>query len=427
MAAWICVILQGALRKWVFPGLQIMYLVQDVPLLFAYMYAFYARLFRLNWLAWSCIVCALILSMQTLMQIIVVGLPVQTAVIGLHHYLFYLPILFMAPLCFNAKHRLRFLRFNLLSTIPMALIATIQSRSSNSAWINRTSLGDNTAFSISGSDAFRSTGTFNFTLPYSIWCGIVAALVIGEWLQPEEQRSFKSTPLLMVCSISALLATAVSGSRTAVFLTAAAFAGGFVSVVITQNRKYIIRFVAVTILLPIIAGLGFLVSPDSFTGNVNRFEGEDASREMTTRVEGMTFGFLTDVPLSLLGEGIGKGIQASNVGSNDAYEVDLSEWDPIRGVQELGSVTGTALVLFRYGGSFALFFAGVAALKQRPSSSYSLPLAATAIPQLALGDIWRVAPQIATQVFFCIAFIIGTMLFRREVMNSETQQQLRTR
>jgi hypothetical protein len=425
-AAWVCVILQGALRKWAFPGLQILYLIQDFPLVIAYIYALYKGLFWAGWLAWACIIGSMLLCVQGLWQVIAIDLSLTTAVIGLHHYIIYLPILFIAPVCFNQKHRRRFLRFNLLCTIPMAAIAALQARSPQSAWINRTSAG-NTAFSIAGSDAFRASGTFNFALPFALWCGIVVSLVIGEWLQPKSQRSFKSSLLLLACTISACIATAVSGSRSALAGAGIAFLGGLLSVAIMRKTTYIVNFLAIMILLPILGGLAYLVAPASVMGNLNRFSGESNKRDLVGRVEAMTVGFITEPPFSIIGRGVGTGIQAANVESTDAYTVNLSENDTTRAVQELGTITGVALVLARYFGAITVAFLGLRALRQTPSFPYGLPLALSTVPTLAFGDIWRVAPQVATQAFFCIAFLMGAILFRREALSSETLQQFRTR
>jgi hypothetical protein len=427
MAAWVCIILQGALRKWVFPGVTVVYLVQDVPLIFAYVYAVWKGLIWRGKLEWVCILIGSLLTLETLIQILALAFPLKTAVIGLHQYIFYLPILFLAPMCFNHKHRRVFLRWNLLSIAPMSIIAALQSRSPKGAWINRTASGDDTAFSIAGSTAVRATGTFNFTLPFAIWCGFAVALVIGEWLTPPARRSFKSTTLIFVCTMCAILATMVSGSRSAVLLAAAAFFGGFVVVLMSRNRKNIMRFVAVLILLPALAGIAYLVAPDSFTGNLNRLSDEGNQEEMTSRIWNMSLGFVSGPDFSILGKGIGTGIQAGSVGSADAYRTQLSEWDTIRAVQELGTFPGVALVLIRYGSVLALLMVARRAQLQRASFPLAIPLAVSTIPTLAIGDVWRVAPQVATQVFFFVAIICGAFLFRREPVDSATQQPSVTR
>src|SRR5215469_5492806 len=181
LVAWVSVLLQGAIRKWILPGVTVLYLAQDLPLLIAYSYALYKKIVWEGRLAFSCMIIAIVLSIQALAQIIFVELAVTVAIIGLHHYIFYLPILFLLPACMNEENRQRFIRFNLWSNIPMAFIAALQALSPRSAWINLTSAGEDTAFLV-GNGAVRATGTFNFTMSFSIWCGIAVALTLGEWL-----------------------------------------------------------------------------------------------------------------------------------------------------------------------------------------------------------------------------------------------------
>jgi len=54
LIAWVTVLLQGALRKWVFPGVTIVYLIQDVPLAIAYAYACRKGIIWGSRLAWLC-------------------------------------------------------------------------------------------------------------------------------------------------------------------------------------------------------------------------------------------------------------------------------------------------------------------------------------------------------------------------------------
>ncbi len=416
MAAWICVVLQGALRKWVFPGVTIIYLVQDVPLIMAYVYALYKGLIWGGKMLWFCVTICIVLSIQTMIQLIVLDIPGFMAVIGLHHYIFYVPILFLAPVCYNYKHRLRFLRWNMLSVIPMAMIATLQSRAPRGAWINQTSAGSDTAFGVPGTDVVRATGTFNFTLAYSIWCGFAVALVVGEWLLPPERRAFRSRAMLLVISMSALVATMVSGSRTAVLMAALAFLGGMAAVLFTRNYVLLLRFAGILLLIPAFGLVSYMLSPVSFEGNLNRFTSEGAEQDAGKRISGMTIGFLTAPSFSLLGKGIGYGIQAAHAGSVNAYIVTLSEDEGSRTVQELGSVSGIALTLVRYSAGVLLIFTGFRAL-QLPRGHrfpHAVPLAFSVVPTLMVGELVRSAPVMATQAYICIALICGAMLFRRE-------------
>lgn len=416
MASWICVLISGALRKWVFPGLNILYLLQDLPLLMAYIYALWKGLFWGGRLAWTCIVLTMVLAVESMLQMISGTLSLRTAVIGLHHYAFYLPILFLAPVSWNFKHRLNFIRFNLLVIVPMALIAALQSRSPKGAWINRTSAGEDGGFALAG-DTVRATGTFNFTQTYSIWCGIAVGLVLGEWLLPPGRRAFKSKLLLLVCTLSAVLATMVSGSRTAVSLAALGFIGGFTAVLITRNVRHIMRFSAVLVLLPVIAVISYFAAPVSFSAVVDRFSGENNQENIYDRIEHAFFGFTFVPSYSVLGAGIGYGIPAANPGAG--MGIVLSEHEPIRTVQELGSYIGPALVLMRYVGGVLLVIAGLRALRLPRGHSFphAVPLAFASAPLLMVGELERSAPALATQNFITIALILSAILYRQEPLD----------
>jgi hypothetical protein len=413
MAAWICVLLQGALRKWVFPGLAILYLIQDVPLLIAYIYALWKGLVWGGKLASMCILIAITLSVETMVQIIFGNISVRTAVVGLHHYIFYLPILFLAPVSFNFKHRRRFVRWNLLILIPMALLATLQSRAPKGAWINRTSAGDDTGFGLAG-DVVRATGTFNFTAFYSVWVGLAAAMVVGEWLLPPSQRSFKSKILLLVFTLSVALAAMVSGSRLAVVVAGLAFVGGFAAVVVTRNARLILRFAIVLLCMPILVGIAYVAAPASFNGLVARFSGDNYQQDMNTRVVHGLLGFTYAARFSYIGAGIGYGIPAAN--PSLGMGIVLSENETIRIIEEIGSFTGNAIVVLRYASTLVLIGVGFRALllNRRHSFPHAVPLAFTAAPTLMVGELTRSAPVLSTMTFFIIALILGAILFRQE-------------
>jgi hypothetical protein len=418
LAAWVCVILQGALRKWAFPNLAVLYLIQDVPLLMAYIFACWKGLIWGGKLALICMVVSIVLSIQTMVQLIFVDLHLRTAVVGLHHYIFYLPILFIAPVCFNRMHRRRFVRWNLISIVPMAMIALVQSRSPKGAWINRTSAGDDTAFGL-GTDVVRATGTFNFTLTYSIWCGMMTGLVLGEWLLPRRQRCFKSTFLLLVCTLGAILATMVSGSRTAVFLSGLGFMGGFAAVIFTRNAKMIVRFSVIILLLPILAVVAYIAAPASLSALADRFSGDYYQEDLKARTAHMLFGFTYVPQFSVLGRGIGYGIPAANP-SVAAVGIVLSEHEPIRMVQELGSFVGNGLVLLRYCAGVVLVFSSFKCLRLPRGNSFphAVPLAFATAPILMVGELARSAPIVASETFFAIALGLGAILFRREPLDA---------
>ncbi len=413
MATWICILLQGALRKWFFPGSAALYLVQDVPLTFAYIYALRKGLIWGGRLAWMCLLVTAVLAVQTLLQVIFGDLQLRTAVMGMHQYVYYLPILFLVPVCFNFKHRRRFIRWNMLIIIPMALIAALQSRAPKGAWINRTSAGEDTGLGGLSGEHVRATGTFNFTVSYALWCGFVVGLVMGEWLLAPQRRSFQSKAMLIICTMSAIVATLVSGSRIAVMLAALAFLGGFASVIVTRNIKLIVRFSAVIVMLPVLVVVSYFAAPASFNAVVERFSGEGQQQGIENRIDKMFTAFTWAAGYSGLGAGIGVGIPAANPGH---LSFVLSENESIRIVQEMGTYTGTVLVLMRFAAGVLLVLASFRALRLPLGHNlpHAVPLAFAAAPIVMAGDLTHSAPITATQEYFWTALILGALLFRHE-------------
>jgi hypothetical protein len=138
-ASFLTIIFTGAIRKWLFPGLSVLYLLQDVPIGLAYLYAIWVGLFDRGYLLLGMMLLSAILILQGLLQIIISGLTIFVATVGIHNYLFYLPMLVVFPLCLTEKYRRKFIRWNLLLSIPMCMLAIVQAESPTNAWINKTS------------------------------------------------------------------------------------------------------------------------------------------------------------------------------------------------------------------------------------------------------------------------------------------------
>jgi len=173
------------------------------------------------------------------------------------------------------------------------------------------------------------------------------------------------------------------------------------------------------VILPILTAGAYFVAPLAFSGLIERFSGEENQREMTSRMTDLTFNFLFMSSRAMIGEGIGNGIQAAHVGSASAYDISLAEMENLRLVQELGPISGGAVVLMRYVAGIYLLIASCRLLKVASARlSPVLPLAFTLAPTLMIGELIRSAPVVATQAYFFVSLICGVIVFRREPLSS---------
>ena len=410
MATWLAILLTGAIRKWLFPGTSILYLLQDVPIAFAYLYAIWKGLYIRGSLMLGILLMSVILCFLALMQMIVSGLAAQVAIVGLHHYLFYFPMMLVFPLCLTLRNRTRFIKWNLYASIPMCALAIAQAMAPTTAWVNHTSEGD--AYGVPGADVARVQGTFNFTVFYGVWVASVVAYTMGEWLLPKPRRVLKNNWLLLICTISITLCHLVSASRNAIMLAVIAIFGAGVAAVILGSQRALAAIAGILLLLPVVGGLTYVISPDEFNIVAERFTGERYVADGQLRITDALVGFITLPRFNLLGAGIGMGVDAAHVGNSDTYNFtyQFSEQDLIRNVMELGMPVGMLYAIIRLA-----FLAGMvffaARLVRQGSSPHVLPLAFFLAAQGYIGDLTRAATMTASQVFLGFAFILGTYYY----------------
>lgn len=402
------VVFTGAIRKWMFPSAAIIYILQDVPIALAYAYALWKGTFSRGLMLLGIVLFSVILTLQGLLQVIASGLNPFIFAVGLHNYLFYLPMLIIFPVCLTQKYRRDFIRWYLLSAIPMCILAIAQAESPLAAFINRTSEGE--AFGVPGAaDVARVSGTFNFVYFYAIWVAIGVALCLGEWLLPQQRRAIRSRWLLILCTIAINLCHLVSASRLAIANAAVALAGGLICAVVIRSVRAITAIAGVLLLLPVVAGATYVISPNEANIIIERFTGKNYQQEGVGRVEYTMVGFLTEPPFDLIGAGIGVGVDAAHAGSVDAYNFtyQLSEEDSIRTVMELGTVVGLFYMIVRIGFLFGMIFFAVRIVKSG-SAPHVLPLAVFLASAGYIGDLTRSATMTASQVMLGYSFILST-------------------
>lgn len=397
------IVFTGSVRKWIFPHMAVFYLLQDVPITFAYLYAIRKGFFSRGFLLLTIFFLSALLSMQACLQMIVVGLSPVVAFIGLHHYLYYLPMLLIFPMALTPKYRGDFIRLNLWFSLPMCLLSVAQAMSPTTAWVNRTSEGD--AMGLPGVEIARVCGTFNFAVFYGIWIAMALSLCLGEWLLPKERRTVKTRFILPLSTFSLVLIALVSGSRQNILLCVAALVGACIAAVIIRSMRVIAVIALGAVFIPVAGALTYVVSPTEFSVVQDRFTSKEGSSDVKNRLGDTLYGWLTDPPFSLIGKGIGMGVDAAHFGSSDAYNFtyDLAEGDTIRNVMELGTPVGLFYDVLRYTLMIGMIFFAARLVRVSP---HCLPLACMLFGQTA-ADLTRAATMTCTQVMIGYAFIFG--------------------
>jgi hypothetical protein len=145
---------------------------------------------------------------------------------------------------------------------------------------------------------------------------------------------------------------------------------------------------------------------------MERFSDKNAQSDIGNRFEEGLIGWATEPKFSIMGAGIGMGVDASHVGNSDTYNFTytLSEADTIRTVMELGTPVGLFYMLVRIVLLLGMVFLSFA-ITRAGSSPHVIPLSFCLFAQAYQGDLTRAATMTASQVMVGYAFILSAYYY----------------
>jgi len=203
-------IFEGALRKWILPGLATPLLVVRDPIaIFIILRAFYLNVKFVNaYVIWALLftILGLIITLTFGHGNLFVGL------YGARIMLLHFPLIFIIGEVFKKEDILKLGRVVLITNIIVTLVVYFQFISPQTAFIN-VGIGGEGSAGFSGSMGyFRPSGTFSFTTGLSAYYIFVSVFVFYFWLSKEACSKI----LLVVSTISLLIALPLTVSRTSV-------------------------------------------------------------------------------------------------------------------------------------------------------------------------------------------------------------------
>ncbi len=224
-------IVEGALRKWLFPAQnEILYFARDPFTLAIYVIAVRYRLIRVTPLLRGLIglgaACGAVVAIQT----VVAGVDPLIVAYGWRNYFYYAPLTYVIASCFREDDIRRLLRISILICIPMAALVYWQFVSPPDSFINKNVVADTFVFRVTG-DIVRTTGTFSFTAGYALFVGSIVAMMTVVWMRAGPVRVI-SPLLLILASLAALTMIALSGSRTVFLIIGAEFVAALMASIV---------------------------------------------------------------------------------------------------------------------------------------------------------------------------------------------------
>ncbi len=372
---------EGALRKWIAPGLSSpLLIVRDPILLYIYFLAIQRKVFRLNGYG------VFMIILGTLSVIVSMGLfkapPLKVIAFGIHANFIHLPLIFLLPEIINYAEVRKIGRIVMWLGPPMALIAAWQFLSPSGARINVGAGGEGKMIE-TALGRIRPSGTFSFTNGLAEYTVLLSAFFFHHLL---EKKIFPKLAFLLA-GPSILVLVLMSGSRTTFALVGLE--------VLTVIVIWIIkpRFMRSSIKLVAIGVAVFLI-----IGSVGALRvGMDVIVARFANSGGVKEGFIVRFfdefkkPIAAAaraepaGVGIGMGTNAASSMMYKMLRFNLGESEMDRIVMEMGPYLGLPYLLWRFAVLIYIVRVSLAALRER-GNTLPLLLATACANDLVMGQ-----------------------------------------
>ncbi len=378
LAFYLLLVLDGALRKWVMPGLEKpLIFVKDIAVV-----AIYFQALRHGWwpkdsrLLKGGLVLAIVFVLVAAVQGLVLQLPLKVVIYGLRMYLWLLPLAFVVGECFRPRDLKPVFKYTVLSLLPMAVLAAGQYATSRDSFLNRTVTGEAAYRFVE--EVARCSGTFSGKDGFLSYLSSAEPLVIASWMLLPVDRPVPRLALI-ASSIGLLIQLVINGNRTPLlqlFFSLLVAAGSTLWLLRGKVRRRGMRNIMVLALGGLlIAGLFLKRQVEQLSERMALRE-EGANRlELQGRLAGSLFHYWTLLPrLSPLGQGIGIGsgggayLAAGARGA--ASRAELYEYENSRVLGEVG-ILGLLYIFYKY---WLIFWLGKKAIAATRRSNNPIPL-----------------------------------------------------
>jgi hypothetical protein len=355
-AYFLLLIFEGALRKWILPGLATPLLVIRDPLAVWILF----KVWEGGLLPKSVYLNSMfILGFLGMITAVLFGHGnLAVAIYGARMLMVNFPLMFAIGKILDRNDVLKIGRVLLIIAIPMAMLITAQFYSPQSAWVNKGVGGDSEGAGFSGAlGFFRPPGTFSFTSGNSLFFSFTGAFVVYFWLNPSINKI-----ILILSSAAVIVAIPLSISRSLFFSVGISVAFAFIATLLNgKNAGKIIGAGFVIIIgLMLLSQISFFqTATEAFTSrftSANETEGGLKGTIGDRYFGGMIAAVSNSLSLPFFGYGIGMG---TNVGSmlltgGAKFLISEEEWGRIIG--EMGALMGVCVIFVRIGLSLKLLF-----------------------------------------------------------------------
>lgn len=381
-------IFEGALRKWVFPGLSTPLLVIRDPIAILATIIGLPYLLRSQWTLW--VLAFWVIGIISVFSALTFGHgDYLTALFGARIFCFQLPLIFLFASVFDYQDAIRFLKATAILAIPMAILAGLQFTLPQDHYVNLAPGGEGGVGFSGALGKFRPPGTFSFISGLVEFFALAFAGVMAIFFVRKD--SVPRWTYLSLVSLIAVLPISISRSLLYVYIINSLFLI-FTFAVSKRSWKFMLPFVF--LLFFSIIGASFIRTiqdaQEAFLArwtDANYQEGgsKGATEAFKTRMLSNTLDELQkilDQPLMGKGIGLGSNVGAMRVSGSRDFLVSESSWGMLIG--ELGPVLGILALGLRI--SLALQLLKMAIMELRVGNTLPMLICGSGITGVLLGN-----------------------------------------
>ncbi len=349
---WVLIIatLEGAVRKWIWPGSALVFLaIRDILIAYGILLGISKRWLKMNsptealLLLWTVVVIV-----WGLTQVILGLEPIAVAILGLRSWLLYIWFAWLCGRVLRPSDVHYILKTVALIMLPMAVLVVMQHFLPVGHWLNRQPENDDpTKIFVVAAGIVRTTGTFTFVAGYAQFVGLATvpafAILTGQF------NVVRNPWLRWLILAATLIGVIVSGSRQTIMYAAAVLAAAVFASFRVKRKGTFSR--AVTMIAVLLLSLGILATGFSraIEATETRFATAGQSESLVSRIGWMFAGTPeTWVNVPWFGNGIGMGNNAAGSllgrGPNASFLLAENESDRI---MLEGGLLGLAFLMFK--------------------------------------------------------------------------------
>ncbi len=356
---------EGALRKWILPGLSNVLLLARDPLVVAiYMIAFSCRRFVINGYVIASVMLAFLAFIGGVLS---ENSNVVITLIGLRTYFLHLPLIFVIQATLDREDVFRMGKVLLWTALPMSVLLVAQFFSSPFSRVN-VQVGGVYDYGLAGTmGRFRPTGTFSFVNGVAIFYPLTLSVLLSLLLLQRKLPFY-----LVVASLACIIvAVPFSISRTNMIMCAIVLAASALALMAIPKPPALVArgIVVCAIVAPIISSLGFFNEglqtfgqrwQDSTGEGSGGFRGAIVDRFIDDLIPPSSYFVTTPI----LGYGVGRGTNMAQIYLSGQRQFALGEGEWPRLVLEMGPVISVCFIALRVAISGQLLAVGLGALRR---------------------------------------------------------------